>query len=286
MATHDKLMHARQALAARLKHLRINHTIDGQPMTGERLAAAMGWEGRKARISKIENGTQTPSVDDIRAWATACGAEDEIPDLIAQARNIDSMYTEWRRLEKTGLGQIQEAFVGLYERTTHLRVWQHSAVPGLLQTEAYARAHLSTIIEFRGIPDDVERAVAARMAQQETIGGVRRFAFVIGEQALRTPMVDPAGMDAQLAKLAGLTSDNPHVSLGILPGSVRPPVMPPENFWLYDTSEVRVDGVAAQFRIKKPDDIAVYEKAFGALAEAAVYGRAALRLVEAARGDL
>src|SRR5690606_39604330 len=104
---------------------------------------------------------------------------------------IDSMYTEWRRLEKTGLGQIQEAFVGLYERTTHLRVWQHSAVPGLLQTEAYARAHLSTIISFRGIPDDVERAVAARMAQQETIGGVRRFAFVIGEQALRTPMADP-----------------------------------------------------------------------------------------------
>lgn len=286
MANHDKILQARQALAARLKDLRLNHTIDGQRMTGDKLAAAMGWEGRKARISKIENGTQLPTVDDIRAWAAACGAEDEIPDLIAQVRSIDSMYTEWRRLEKTGLGQIQEAFVGLYERTTQLRVWQHSAVPGLLHTEAYARAHLSTIIAFRGIPDDVERAVSARMAQQQSIGGVRRFAFVIGEQALRTPMVDAGDMAAQLDKLAGFTRDNPHVSLGILPSKAKPPVMPPENFWIYDTAEVRVDGVAAQFRIKKPDDIAVYERAFAALAEAAVFGPGALALIDAARGDL
>ncbi|SET47507.1 helix-turn-helix domain-containing protein [Nonomuraea wenchangensis] len=284
MTSHDTIMQARQALAARLKELRLH--ADGQRMTGERLAAAMGWEGRKARISKIENGTQLPSVDDIRAWATACGAEDQIPDLIEQVRTIDSMYTEWRRLEKTGLGQIQEAFVGLYERTVQLRVWQHSAVPGLLQTEAYARAHLSTIISFRGIPDDVERAVAARMAQQQTIGGVRRFAFLIGEQALRTPMVDPSDMAAQLDKLAGLTSGSPHVSVGILPGGVKPPVMPPENFWIYDTAEVRVDGVAAQFRIKKPDDVAVYEKAFAALAQVAVYGQAARELIEAAAGDI
>jgi hypothetical protein len=49
-------------------------------------------------ISKIENATQLPAID-IKAWATACGADHEIPDLIAQVRNIDSMYTEWRRLE-------------------------------------------------------------------------------------------------------------------------------------------------------------------------------------------
>jgi transcriptional regulator with XRE-family HTH domain len=281
VASTEKINEARKVLADRLRELR-QHPAHGKPLTGDQLAERIGWPGRKARISKIENGVQIPSVEDIEAWAVACGAQDEIPDLIAQVRNIDSMYTEWRRLEKTGLGDIQQAFVSLYERTTQLRVWQHSAVPGLLQTEEYARAHMSAIIAFRGIPDDVDRAVAARMAQQETLGGVRRFMFLLGEAALRTPMVDGAGMRGQLDKLAGYTHDHANVSLGILPSTVRPPVMPPENFWLYDTSEVRVDGVAAQFRIKKPDDIAVYEAAFTALAEVCVYGEAARALIQAA----
>jgi hypothetical protein len=280
MASTEKINEARKALADRLKELRL-HPAHGNPMTGDQLADAMGWPGRKARISKIENATQLPTIDDIKAWATACGASHEIEDLVAQVRNIDSMYTEWRRLEKTGLGQIQEAFVGLYERTTQLRVWQHSAVPGLLQTEAYARAHLATIIAFRGIPDDLDRAVAARMSQQDSIGGVRRFVFLLGEQALHTPMLDAGGMREQRERLAGYTHDHPNVSLGILPRDVRPPVMPPENFWLYDTAEVRVDGVAAQFRIKKPDDIAVYEQAFTALSGVCVYGEAARRLINA-----
>jgi hypothetical protein len=286
MTSQYRIMEARQALATRLKDLRIGRTVDGRRMTGDRLAAAMGWEGRKARVSKIENGTQMPSESDIREWAAACGAEDQIDDLIAQVRTLDSMYTEWRRLEKTGLGQIQEAFVSLYERTVQLRVWQHSAVPGLLQTEDYARAHLATIIAFRGIHDDLERAVAARMAQQESLSGTRRFVFLLGEQALRTPMVDGPAMAAQLDKLAGYTSDDAHVSLGILPSDRRARMIPPENFWLYDSSEVRVDGVAAQFRIKKPDDIAVYEAAFIALSEAAVYGRDASSRIDAARQGL
>jgi hypothetical protein len=281
MPSQDKILEARKVLAHRLKELRTNPPR-GNALTGDQLAEAMGWPGRKPRISKIENGTQLPTIDDIKAWATACGAEDEIPNLIAQVKGIDSMYTEWRRAEKAGLGDIQESFVRLYEGTSQLRVWQHSAVPGLLQTEEYARAHMSTIIAFRGIPDDVDRAVAARMAQQEVLGGARRFMFLLGEAALRTPMVDAAGMREQLDKLAGYTHEHANVSLGILPSTVRPPVMPPENFWLYDTTEVRVDGVAAQLRIRKPDDIAVYEAAFTALAEVCVYGEAARALIHSA----
>ncbi|MFC5832254.1 helix-turn-helix domain-containing protein [Nonomuraea insulae] len=283
MPSHDKIADARKALADRLRELRL-HPADGDPLTGDRLAEAMGRPGRKARISKIENAAQLPTVEDLRAWATACGAEGEIPDLIARVRGIDAMYTEWRRLERTGLGEVQEAFVSLYERTGRLRVWQHSAVPGLLQTEDYARAHLSTIIDFRGTPDDLDRAVAARLAQQDSLTDTRTFVCLLGEQALRTPMVTGAAMDDQLDRLTGYTREHSNLSLGILPSAVRPPVMPPENFWLYDTAEVRVDGVAAQFRITKPDDIAVYEKAFTALAKVCVYGESARELITGALG--
>lgn len=276
---------ARRSLAARLRALRADATVDGRGMTGERLAGLMGWAGRKARVSKIESGAQSPTVEDVRAWATACGADAEIPALVAQVHALDALCTEWRRLERTGLGRLQETFVGLYERTTRLRVWQHSAMPGLLQTEKYARAHLATVIGFRGIPDDLERAVAARMAQQDALTGPRRFVFLLGEQALHTPMVSQADMNDQLDRLDRYTHGHANVRLGILPGTARPPVMPPENFWLYDTAEVRVDGMTAQLRIKKPDDVAVYERAFTALAGACVYDEAAHRLIHAARAD-
>ncbi|MEO3870413.1 helix-turn-helix transcriptional regulator [Nonomuraea sp. B12E4] len=286
MTSQDKIMEARQALADRLRELRVNRIVAGRRMTGDRLAEAMGWSGHKARIYKIENAAQLPSVDDVRTWAIACGAEDQIPELIAQTRYIDAMYAQWRRIERTGLGEIQQAFKSLYERTKELRVWQHSAIPGLLQTEDYARAHLATIIDFRGIPDNLDRAVDARLEQQESLAGARRFMFLLGEQALRTPVVPPEAMDAQLDRLAGFTHDSPNVSLGILPGTARPPVMPPENFWVYDGSEVRVDGVAAQFRLRKPDDIAIYERTFGELADVCVYGAAARALLSDARRAL
>jgi hypothetical protein len=38
------------------------------------------------RISRIENGTQPPTDRNIRDWCTACGAEEQIPDLIATAQ--------------------------------------------------------------------------------------------------------------------------------------------------------------------------------------------------------
>ncbi|MGC5010344.1 helix-turn-helix domain-containing protein [Streptosporangium sp. DT93] len=260
---------AKGILAARLRSLRA-----GAGLTGRALAAKTGLDHTK--ISKIENAVQMPNQADIRTWCEACDADEQVVDLIAAAQNIEAMYTEWRRLEESGLGHVQRSFQLLYERTRQFRVWQHSAVPGLLQTEDYARGHLRTVIDFRGIPDDIDAAVAARLRQQEVLReGGRRFAFVVGEQALRTPLVGPEEMAGQLDRLAELTSGVANVSFGIVPATVRPPLMPPENFWIYDTDRVRIDTVPGQIQHRTPGDVAVYEKAFQALSGVAAYGRQA-----------
>ena len=49
------------------------------------------------RISRIENGTQPPTDRNIRDWCTACGAADQIPDLIATAQVAESAYLDWAR---------------------------------------------------------------------------------------------------------------------------------------------------------------------------------------------
>ncbi|MGW4412853.1 DUF5753 domain-containing protein [Nonomuraea sp. NPDC004702] len=198
---------------------------------------------------------------------------------------MNAFYTEWRRLEESGIGQVQRSFLSLYERTNHFRIFQHSAIPGLVQTMAYARGHLSKIVGFRGIPDDVGTAVEARMQQQGVITtGARRFAFLIGEQALRTPYCPPADMAAQMDRLTELTR-RANVSIGVVIWRPETGIWPPENFWIYDTEQVRVDTVPGQVRLKSPGDVALYEKAFQTLSESAAYGDEARALFASARQE-
>jgi transcriptional regulator with XRE-family HTH domain len=75
---------AREALGARLREIRQDANL-----TGRALASRCGWHFTK--VSKVEHGTQNPSEDDLRAWCHACDAEDQVPDLIATVRAIESM---------------------------------------------------------------------------------------------------------------------------------------------------------------------------------------------------
>jgi transcriptional regulator with XRE-family HTH domain len=55
------------------------------------------------RVSKIENGTQVPTDKDILTWCTTCKAEDQVPDLVATARAVESAYLEYRRQARAGV---------------------------------------------------------------------------------------------------------------------------------------------------------------------------------------
>jgi len=138
---------ARAALVQRLREIRLDAGL-----TARALALAAGWH--ESKVSRIEHVRTPPSDADIRLWCQICGADDQAADLIASSRATDSMYTEWRRLEVTGLRHLQESLVPLYEQTTRFRAYQSHVVPGLFQTPAYAAALLSAITAFRGIPDE------------------------------------------------------------------------------------------------------------------------------------
>jgi transcriptional regulator with XRE-family HTH domain len=201
---------AREALAARLREIR-----QDAGLTGHELAAVCGWH--KSKSSRVENAKTAPSDDDIRAWCRACGAEDQAPDLIAANRTAEAMYVQWRRLQRTGLRRLQESYVPLYERTLHFRVYSSRVVPGVLQTQDYARALLSTIAQFRGVPDDSEEAAAARVARSHVIrDGSHSFALVLEEDVLYYPYGDSAAMSAQLGYLLAVMP-LPSISLGLIP---------------------------------------------------------------------
>jgi transcriptional regulator with XRE-family HTH domain len=115
----SSVQRARQQLAERLRDLRLDADL-----TARALSTVAGW--REAKTSRIESAKQAPSEADIRDWCQVCGADREIPDLIAASRAADSMYVEWRRLNPAGLRRAQESRRPLYERT---RLFQPIARP-------------------------------------------------------------------------------------------------------------------------------------------------------------
>ena len=263
---------ARRAVAARLRELMLDAGLNGQE-----LAARCGWH--ESKTSRILNARKAPSEDDIRAWCRASDADDQVADLIATARAVDSMYMEWRRLHRAGLTHTQEQSLDRYAKTALLRVYASNVVPGLLQTPAYATALLGGITRFKGYVNDVTDAVAARVARSRFLyEGGHRFVVVLEESVLRYRIGDPAAMAGQLRHLLTVMP-LPSLSLGVIPFAVERAVWPLEAFYLFDTASCSVETLTAEISVTQPRELADYAKAFAELSQMAVRGEAARRLI-------
>ncbi|MDT0304328.1 helix-turn-helix domain-containing protein [Streptomonospora wellingtoniae] len=270
---------ARAAVAARLRELRLEAGL-----TGVELAQRCGWH--KAKSSRIENARTPPSDTDIRAWCAACGAERHTEDLIASSRNAESMFVEWQRKQRTGLRRLQDSYVERYRETTHFRVYSPDIVPGFVQTPAYAAALLSSITDFRRIPDDVSEAVAARTRRSQIIhDGHRRFALIVEEAVLRYRIADAATMAGQLGHLLSIMS-LPTVSLGIIPFTAPRPMWPLEACYIFDDRLVQVELLTTDVTLRAPTEIATYLAAFAELHKLAVHGDDARDLITSAIASL
>ena len=270
----SSVQEARAALAARLRELRLDAGI-----TGKQLAACCAWS--VAKSSRIENAVTAPSDADIRAWCAACGAEDQAADLVAANRQADSMYVQWKRLQRTGMKRLQETSTPLYERTRLFRVYASHVIPGFLQTPGYAASLMGTIAAFRGTPDDVREAVEARMRRSRVIHeGEHRFATLIEENVLNHRVGDADVMAGQLGNLLA-SMGLPSMSLGIIPAAAaREQVMwPLEQFTVFDDARIHVELLAAKVTVTAPGELDIYLRAFARLADLAVYGADARALI-------
>jgi uncharacterized protein DUF5753/helix-turn-helix protein len=246
-------------------------------LTARWLAAAAGWH--ESKTSRIENARQAVTDADIRAWCRVCRVEEQAAELIAASRAADSMYVEWRRQNLTGLRRTQEVRVPLYERTRVMRVYCSTVLPGLCQTPEYASSLMSAITKFRGTPDDVTDAVAARMKRNQVLHKPgHRFVIVIEESVLRDRIADPAAMVRQLDHLLEVMA-LPSVWLGIIPFAAERPMWTLETFTCFDQERVHVELLAAQVTVTAPREIRLYLDAFTELAALTVSGEQARALL-------
>ncbi|MGQ0776348.1 MAG: helix-turn-helix domain-containing protein [Pseudonocardiales bacterium] len=270
---------AREALGVRLREIRKEAGL-----TGWALAVSIGCHFTK--ISRIENGSQAPSEDNIKAWCQACNAGDQIPDLIATARTIESMYVEWRRQTRAGMKRLMLTPVPLYERTKLFRIYEHSAIPGLFQTAEYSAAILAYFIEFLDAPNDLDAALQARMERQKVIySGNHRFIVILEENALRARVGSPDTMAGQLDRLLAVMSLT-RVSLGIIPQTAPRRTFTQVGFWIYDNTMVGVETPTAKLEVTQPREIRLYAGMFEHLRKSAVHGAQARALITRAITEL
>lgn len=270
---------ARASVAARLQGI-----MKDAGLNGYELAERCGWH--KSKSSRIARGGTTPSDADIRAWCTACGAEDQIADLIAASRNAESMYVEWRQLHRDGMRRVHEQTVPLYQRTRHFRVYASNLIPGMLQTAEYATGLLRSITDFQGTPDDVSDAVQARLNRSRVVReGDHRFALLLEEAVLYYRVSDNAAMAGQLGHLLSVMAQ-PNVSLGVIPLGARREIWPLEAFYAFDDVQVAVETLTAEINVTAPGEIRTYLAAFGGLSRIAVRGSDARARITAAMDSL
>src|ERR1700722_5147691 len=147
---------ARIALGHRLRELRTAANLSGR-----QLAESLSWPASK--ISKLENGRQTPSDDDIRAWARITDSEPETEALLASLHTLEVQHAEWQRILRTGLKPRQQAHIEWDQKTRLFRAFEATVIPGPPQTGEYARARFAEGIRRLKLPNDINEAVQGRL---------------------------------------------------------------------------------------------------------------------------
>ncbi|WLW52859.1 helix-turn-helix domain-containing protein [Streptomyces sp. SX92] len=196
-------------LAVELRRLR-----DAAGLTAREAAALLGVSN--VQISQIEAGLSGVSEQRLRRLAShyACTDDEFINALVAMATDRTRGWWEEYR------GLLPTSFLDLSELDHHSRLQYHVAimyVPGLLQTEDYARAVFSDRIPEL-TADELELRVRHRMARRAIIEGPTPtpVEVVIHESALRIRVSNRAASRTQLDRILEL-SEADHLTVRVIP---------------------------------------------------------------------
>jgi transcriptional regulator with XRE-family HTH domain len=275
----SNVLEARNALGKRLRELRLQAGFNGR-----QLAESLAWPPSK--VSKLENGRQTPTDVEIRAWARATNSENETEALLISLHTFEVQYADWQRIFRTGFRPRQSEIAELDQKTRLFRIFEATVIPGFLQTAGYARVRFAESIRRLKLPNDINEAVQGRMQRQEILYRPdKRFRFVLAEAALRLRLCPPNVMLGQLDRLVSL-SQLSNVRLGIIGFQTQYVTAPWHGFWLYDNEKVLVETMSAALDLRQPQEIELYGNAFEELAAVASYGKSARAIIARVMDDL
>jgi transcriptional regulator with XRE-family HTH domain len=263
MATEQSPTVRRRRLALELRRLR-----EAARLTCEEVAEHL--ECSASKISRVETGRVSVSPRDVRDMLELYNVPAQQRDSLVQLAR-DSRQKGWWHAYSDTIHPQFATYVGLESAASEIRVYEVNLLPGLLQTEDYAR----TIIKagtMNGSQEDVERRVSLRMARQPALTRAEppMLWTVLDEAALRRRVGGTELMRAQLEHVLELSSLK-NVAMQVIPfgagahpGMGRPFVILgfPERI---DTDVVYLEDLTSAFYLEDVEEVDRYNVFFNHL---------------------
>jgi Domain of unknown function (DUF5753)/Helix-turn-helix domain len=273
----------RRRLAAELRRLRGNRT-------GVDVARQLGWS--TAKISRYELGHGGFPVDEVEKLLDLYRvAQPRRMQLLALAEEANQRGW-WEDPEyASALGYDLMEFVGLEAEAVSAAQWQPLLVPGLLQTEPYARRVMSGYAGAVPTPPGIlERRVQARILRKDVLTGrepVLQFNVVLDESVL---LRDFGGSEIMFDQLRHLTemAELPNVDLRVLP--LRSDAsLTADAFVIFDFSPVHettkladvvcTESLKSELYVEGETDTYIYRQFFEAVTSTSLSPQASRQLI-------
>jgi transcriptional regulator with XRE-family HTH domain len=250
----------RRRLAAELRRLR-----ELAKLTVEGVAEQLEWSS--AKISRIENARVTVLPRDVKFLLAAYGLTEADPSwdaLLALSR--ESRERGWWQQYGDAVPDWFGSYVGLEAEAESIWAYDPEFVPGLLQTEDYARAvHRAQLLNATDA--DIDRLVRVRMERQDllTTDDAPQVWLVLNEAVLRRVVGGAAVMSAQLQRLQDAAT-LPNLALQVVPFSVGAHPAMDGGFSLLsfpnDPSVVYFEYHTGAIYMEKPPEVTRYKLLF------------------------
>jgi uncharacterized protein DUF5753/helix-turn-helix protein len=249
---------ARKELGDELRRLRSDRrAVD--------VAVALGWS--ESKLSRIETARTGITEFDLDRLLSVYGARTDdrvrLGDLARRGR-ARAWWTQYR----SSMPDPYDEYLALEAEALAMYEWESQVVPGLLQTDEYARAVIEVGADIDAA-ETIQRRLALRMARQVVLTREPppRLSVVLDESVLRREVGGRDVLDRQLQHLYD-ASHRPGVELLVLPFKAGAHAALTESFVIFDfaintrASVVHSEGLTGgQFRMR-PDDIDIYRGAF------------------------
>ena len=264
----------RRRLGAELRRLR-----DEADVTIDVVAERLGCSASK--ISRIETGHTSATPRDVRDMLSIYGIVGEQSDELVQIAREARQKGWWHPYSTVLTG----SYVGLEAAASSLRAYEPQVVPGLLQTEDYAKAMIRA-----ARPDitakEVEQRVRVRLGRQSLLSQDDPIDLwaVLDEAVLSRPVGGDAVMRAQLEALVEV-AELPNVTIQVLPFEAGAHAGMDGTFSILDFPEpgdpevVYAENATGGLFLEKPEDLQKYIFIFDYIRAAAIRPEESVALI-------
>jgi transcriptional regulator with XRE-family HTH domain len=270
----------RRRLAAELRAIRERRDENLQTV-----ASGLGWSTSKLSRYELGSGLKLNEVARLLDHYQVTGV---VRENLLRLTQEASRKGWWEEYSDVSSAEYRE-FIGLEAEASSIAVWHVEVVPGLLQTERYARSLIAEYSRVEPIaPAIIDRRVELRMRRQQVLeqGSQLNLLVVLDESVLRRQFGDESVMYEQLQSLAA-TAAQPNISLRILPLRTPHPVSaesfviftfgPKDDAILHDV--VAAEGLKESFYIEDRQETYLHLLVFDTLLEATLDADASRELV-------